>query len=148
VAWGDNRFNGKAKRPWDIVFTRSADQGQSWAHTRRVSDVQGKFHYFPWLSCSPDGRLDLVYCTRRLTVQDNGSDIFCQSSWDGGLTWTRAQRVSTVTSPITGFMGDYIQCVSDNGNCYPVWTDSRNNAIGVYTAQLPRTRLPSRQPMP
>jgi hypothetical protein len=148
VAWGDNRFNDRAKQPWDIVFARSPDQGQSWSHTRRVSDVQGKFHYFPWLSCSPDGRLDLVYCTRRLTVQDNGSDVFCQSSWDGGLTWTRALRVSTVTSPITGFMGDYIQCVSDTGNCYPVWTDSRNNAIGVYTAQLPRTRLPSRRPMP
>ncbi len=148
VAWGDNRFNGTRKRPWDIVFTRSKNQGRSWLKTRRVSDVQGKFHYFPWLSCSLDGRLDLVYCSRRLTVHDNGSDVFCQSSWDGGVNWTRAQRVSTGTSPIIGFMGDYIQCVSDDASCYPVWTDSRDNTIAVYAAQLARTPPPAWRPIP
>ncbi len=132
LAWQDNRFTERNKGPYDIVFTRwTPSNNKRWPAPVRVSEVSGAFNYFPWLSCAPNGRLDLVFYSRRLDPHNRHNDVFYTFSIDGGRTWSRALRITEQSfnpydqnGQYIG-LGDYICCASDNQYAYIVWGDTR-----------------------
>jgi hypothetical protein len=132
LAWQDNRFTERNKGPYDIVFTRwMPGTNRQWSAPVRVSEVSGAFNHFPWLSCAPNGRLDLVFYSRRLDPHNRNNDVFYTFSNDGGTTWTRALRITEQSfnpydqnGQYIG-LGEYICCASDNQHAYIVWGDTR-----------------------
>jgi hypothetical protein len=113
----------------EVYFIRSVNDGVSWSSPLAINNNPGadRSQYFPWLSVDQtDGRIDVIWLD-----QLNGAgtsditELFHTHSADGGLTWScptplsdgpfHAEYGNTTSQPN---MGDYNQCVSDNGTMY------------------------------
>ncbi len=113
----------------EIYFTRSTNAGVSWSTPVAINSRPGqdRAQWFPWVSVDQTtGRVDAVWYD-----QINGSgtsditDMFHTHSDDLGVTWScptpltdkpfHAEYGNTTSQPN---IGDYNQCVSDNGVLY------------------------------
>jgi hypothetical protein len=131
---GYNPFSTCKTRIW---FASSSDGGVTWSAPKTINDQPSlnvlNDQFFPWLNVDPNtGALGVVYYD---TVADPGrvkTDVWYQSSFDGGQTWRTPIKVTTAqTDETSGFpdfnqYGDYIGLSGYAGRFFPSWTDRRN----------------------
>lgn len=143
LAWADNRL-GDA----DILMTTSDDQGATWSAPVRVNDDplgRGTDQFFPWLSVTPSGRVDIGWYDKRVDPNNYLLDFFVASTFDGKVITAnrRASDVSSDPAVWPAFIGDYNGIASTDMQIRPVWTDTRNGQTSprdfnedIYTALL------------
>ncbi|MEN0067080.1 MAG: hypothetical protein AAGA48_33425 [Myxococcota bacterium] len=119
VAWADDRYGA-----YDILFSRSADLGMSYATPSRLgSDQLGEaFSGQPALAIGPNALWVAWEDTR-----NGGSDIYLQGSSTGGATFqapieTRLDRGDDPGQHLS--LGPQV-CATDRGGV-TVWSDARN----------------------
>ncbi len=117
-----------------IWFARSTDGGATWSAPVKINDQAALNDQFaPWLAVDEsDGQLGIAYYD---TIDDPSrlsTNLYFQSSLDGGLTWSAPQRVTTAASNETTAgaklqtqYGDYNGMSGWNGRFTPSWTDRR-----------------------
>lgn len=144
MLWTDGRFEstftyqGVTGLHADILFSRSADGGQTWSTPHKINDdsVQGKDQFFPWMTVGSDGVIHASWMDRRDDVVNGYAyRVYYSQSTDGGLTWSANQPVADVGSTPGNFIGDYsgIAVNSDNSIVLPIWTDQRSSSQSAYT---------------
>ena len=121
-----------------IWFARSTDGGATWSAPVKINDSTSSLHdqFNQWLAVDEtSGRVGIMYYD---TIADAGrkkTDVWYQSSSDGGATWsaplkvTTAQTDETVAGADSGNQyGDYNGMSGYLTKFFPSWTDRRNNA--------------------
>jgi len=126
VAWADNR-NGDA----DILLTTSVDSGTTWTSPVRVNDDPlgtGTDQFFPWLSVSPSGRVDVMWYDKRPDPNNYLLDVFFAFTREGAAISANLRVTDASSDPAVwpAFLGDYNGMVSTDRTAYPVWADMRN----------------------
>jgi hypothetical protein len=144
-----------------MYFTRSTDSGTTWSSPLRINDDtlnnrRDQFH--PWMTVDPQGTIHACWLDRRLDPANMMMDCYYTRSTDGGATWLRNERVSTVSCdprldfpegekrwkpgmPLAGalpaeHLGEYIGlAAASNLHVYPVWTDTRNGNQDAFGAR-------------
>jgi hypothetical protein len=119
------------------------------------------YHFMPAISVSPGGVIDVQWFDTRLhgnatTPDASGStaphlrvDQYYSYSLDGGLTWARNLRLRDAADagwdPALShhqdgkiFFGDYQDIDSSWQAAHPVWPDTRDGSVKVYTATIER----------
>ncbi len=131
---GSNVASTCKTRVW---FSRSTNGGTTWSAPIKVNNQASNNDQFnQWFVVDETtGRIGVMYYD---TVNDPGrkkTDVFFQSSTDGGLTWSAAAKVTTgmTDETIAGAdsgnqYGDYNSLSAYAGKFLPSWTDRRNNA--------------------
>jgi hypothetical protein len=120
-----------------IWFSRSTDGGATWSPKAMVNNQASLNDQFnQWLAVDETtGALGLMYYD---TVGDPGrkkTDVWYQSSFDDGQTWSAPVKVTTGETDETAAgadsgnqYGDYNSLSGYAGIFFPSWTDRRNNA--------------------
>ena len=127
-----------------IWFARSTDGGATWGAPVKINDQTSKNdQFFPRLALDETtGDLMVVYYD---TVNDPGrlqTDVWMQTSSDGGVTWRPAVQVTSAESNETtaganpNQYGDYIGLTGYAGAYFACWTDSRNGVEEIWGAPL------------
>jgi len=137
-----------------ILFTKSTDAGMSWSAPQPINDSTSNSPVFnPAVAVSPDGQVVTVafYDARMSGGNANLVDMFLAQSFDGGATWQRNLRVSSVSSdvrlaPLTssGYMlGDYLgiaPSTSPDVPAVPIWVDTRGTNPDPFIARIGMAR--------
>ena len=139
--------DGRRGNP-DVWVWSSENGGTTFRTPRRVNDTaagERTTQHLPKLDVAAGGRLDVVYYDRRRDRRDVMSDVSLQSSFDGGRTFTPAQRLNDrpFDSRI-GFggrrgmpdLGTRLGLAADRGGALALWADTRRG-----TADTPRQDL-------
>ncbi len=140
---GSNVASTCKTRVW---FTRSTDGGATWETAKMLNNQVGlNDQYNQWLTVDEaTGALAVIYYD---TVNDAGRkkvDVWYQSSFDDGVTWfpavkvTSAQTDETVAGADSGNQfGDYNSLSGYLGVFFPSWTDRRGGASEeIWTAKV------------
>jgi hypothetical protein len=162
VAWSD-ATGGTGH----IVVARSTDGGQTWSAPTTVSTAREGYAFFQGLDVAPNGRVDVGYqalIAKDPTTFGTGNaaiDSFYVSSADGGATWSKPLRVSSVSSDPAAsaqnnlrlqFWGDYSTLASTNSSVLFIYTDSRNGqgcaAVDAYQHGLDGSGPATAKPAP
>jgi hypothetical protein len=155
AAWSDCRFSEQCVA--DIVLARSRD-GITWAEPTRVPI--GVFdasidHFLPGLAVDPNSsggraRLAVLYHSLSPTNGCNPTvgclvvDVGMVVSKDAGTTWTRPQRLNTVSMPlqwiadtnIGRMLGDYVSASWLGGRAVPVFALATEPVNGVFRQSI------------
>ncbi len=129
-----------------IWFARSTNGGATWLPAVMINNPSSLNDQFnQWMVVDETtGALGVIYYD---TVGDSGrkkTDLWYQSSFDDGATWsaplkvTSAQTDETVAGADSGNQyGDYNGLSGIAGQFFPSWTDRRNNAREeIWTAKV------------
>lgn len=140
---GTNVASTCKSRVW---FSRSVNGGTSWSAPAMINNQASLNDQFnQWLVVDETtGALEIVYYD---TVADAGRkkvDIWHQSSFDDGVTWSPAVKVTSAQTDETSTgadsgnqFGDYNSLSGIAGQFFPSWTDRRNNGHEeIWTAKL------------
>ncbi|MCI4320563.1 MAG: glycoside hydrolase [Thermoplasmata archaeon] len=138
-------FNGSQ---WFVKLVRSTDGGVTWSAPVNVSDDPRDQHMWPTIAVSHDVIGIAWYDSRNGQLANgvvDGLDVYFAQSTDGGHTFSKNVRVSSVTSnpnlvdfadanqPISYFVwfGDYITIAATPHGWHVIWTDNRNACAKV-----------------
>jgi hypothetical protein len=140
---GSNTASTCKTRIW---FARSTSGGTTWSAPVMLNNQPSlNDQYNQWLALDEtNGMLAVMYYD---TVADPGrlkTDVWYQSSFDGGVTWSAAIKVTTAQTNETvagadlgNQYGDYNGLSASAGVVFPSWTDRRNNASEeIWTALI------------
>jgi hypothetical protein len=128
-----------------IWVARSTNGGTSWTKAMINNQASLNDQFNPWMAVDDTtGRVSVMYYD---TVNDSTrkkTDVYYQSSTDGGATWSAATKVTTAMTDETAASadsgnqyGDYNGMSGYNNTFYPSWTDRRNNAKEeIWTASI------------
>ncbi len=132
-----------------IWFSRSTDGGATWSAPVKINDQAALDDQFNQAMVVDEttGAVEIMYYD---TVGDPGRkkvDVWTESSFDDGVTWTPAVKVTsaqtdeTVSGADSGNQfGDYNSFSGISGQFFPSWTDRRNNASEeIWTAKVSDT---------
>jgi len=138
----DPRTNVAATCKTRIWFSRSVDNGSTWSKARMLNDRSGPTDQFnPALAVDQaTGVLTLMYYDT-YGVARTRTNVWVQSSADGGVTWSAAKRITAGSSDESmtarNQFGDYNGLSGYGGNFYPSWTDRRTGDHDrIWTAQV------------
>jgi hypothetical protein len=121
-----------------IWFARSTNGGATWGAAQKINDqASSNDQFFARLAVDEtNGVLAVVYYD---TVNDPArvrTDLWLQTSYDDGQTWTAPDIVTTATTDETtagsqaNFQyGDYIGLTGYAGRFFACWTDRRNGGL-------------------
>lgn len=140
---GTNTSSACKTRIW---FSRSTNGGSTWSTAVKVNDQSSLNDQFnQWMTVDEaTGALAIVYYD---TVGDPGrkkTDLWYQSSFDDGLTWTVPLKVTTSMTDETvsgadlgNQYGDYNGLSGVGGVFLPSWTDRRGGGTEeIWTAAI------------
>jgi hypothetical protein len=131
---GSNAASTCKTRVW---FSRSTNGGTTWSAPVKINNQASKNDQFnQWFVVDETtGRIGVMYYD---TVNDPArlkTDVYFQSSADGGVTWSAAVKVTTAmtdettsTANLGNQYGDYNGLSGYAGKFFPSWTDRRTNA--------------------
>jgi hypothetical protein len=152
---GSNTTSTCKTRIW---LARSMDGGATWSAKTMLNNPSSlNDQYNPWLAVDEStGALGVMYYD---TVADSGrkkTDIWFQSSYDDGVTWSTAVKVTTAMTDetVTGAdsgnqYGDYNGMSAYAGLFFPAWTDRRSGGKEeVWTAKVTDCVPPGPPPTP
>lgn len=127
--------------PADVMFARSTDGGMTFSDPKRVNDDfdpnGNDLQWMAAMSVSPAGRIDAVWFDTRDDPNHFLSRLYYTFSYDGGITWDRNRPISdpfdsTIGYPVQQKIGDYYQCLSDNGGVGIVYPATFNGEEDIY----------------
>ena len=143
VAWTDAR-NGD----WDVFLRRSVDSGRTWTAPVRLNDdalSNGRNQYLPRIAVSPNGRVDAIFYDQRDDPTGVYSNVYYTESLDGGMTFSRNVRLTTVASnthsgqryliPSAAGLVDFgsrLGLLSRDNDMVAAWVDTRNAPFSPY----------------
>jgi hypothetical protein len=129
-----------------IWFARSTNGGVTWSAPVMLNNQPSLNDQFnQWLAVDEnDGRIGVIYYD---TVNDPSrlkTDVWYQSSSDGGVTWSAAVKVTTAETNETiagadsgNQYGDYNGLSGFLGKFFPSWTDRRDLTFEeIWTAPI------------
>lgn len=128
-----------------IWFARSTDGGASWSVPVKINDPAAlDDQFFPWLVVDDvTGRLAVSYYDTLGDASRTSVNVYCQSSADGGQSWSSPLEVSSAatnetTAGASWFQfGDYAGMDGYAGVFFPVWTDRRSGGPEeIWTAAI------------
>jgi hypothetical protein len=129
-----------------IWFARSTDGGTTWSAPSKIHDPNGlNDQFFQWLTVDDaTGRLAIIYYDTIKDPSRLSTNVFYQTSDDGGTTWsapfqvTSASTNETVSGADTANQyGDYTGLSGLAGTLFPTWTDRRSGAREeIWTAAI------------
>ena len=129
-----------------IWFNRSTDGGATWEAKRMVNNQAGLSDQFNQALVVDEttGALGLIYYDTVADATRKKSDIWYQSSFDDGVSWNAAVKVTSAqTDETTGGQdsgnqyGDYNSLSGIAGVFWPSWTDRRAGAREeIWTAKV------------
>jgi hypothetical protein len=129
-----------------IWFARSTDGGTTWGAPFMINNQASLNDQFnQWLSVDPsNGKIGIMYYDTVGDATRKKTNVFYQSSSDGGVTWSAPLKVSTAATDETiagadsgNQYGDYNGLSGYLGKFFPSWTDRRNNAKEeIWTAPI------------
>jgi hypothetical protein len=149
MVFEDSRGQSSSDRyNMNVYATRSTDGSLTWSTRVKVNDDSTTVNdttqqFMPWLAVDYRGWLHAVwYDGRRFGGGSNRYDIFYAYSSNGGVTWSRNERVTDTSFVANAFYGDYIGIAADSNYVYAAWADGRNSSTNpdIY---LSRRALPS-----
>ena len=128
-----------------VYVTRSLDHGSTWGAPVRVDEAlpdDAVDHMFSSLSVSTTGRLDLAWADYRNStpkiwngLNDQRADVYYSYSLDGGATWAKSVRMSTVTAAFyRASANDFLTTTSEGNKAYVAFAQDRtlNGLFEVY----------------
>jgi hypothetical protein len=141
---GSNAASACKTRVW---LARSTDGGATWGPAVKINDQTSLNDQLnQWLVVDETtGALEIVYYD---TVGDPGRkkvDVWTQSSFDDGATWSPAVKVTSAqtdetaagTDPAGNQFGDYNGLSGIAGQFFPSWTDRRSGGREeIWTAKI------------
>jgi hypothetical protein len=140
---GSNAASACKTRVW---FSRSTNGGATWSAPVKINNQASKNDQFnQWLAVDETtGRIGVMYYDTVNDATRKKTDVFFQSSADGGVTWSAAVKVTTALTDETvagadsgNQYGDYNSLSAYAGKFFPSWTDRRNNAKEeIWTAPI------------
>jgi hypothetical protein len=129
-----------------VWFSRSTNGGSSWSAPVMLNNQASLNDQFnQWMVVDETtGALEIMYYD---TVGDSGRkkvDVWYQSSFDDGTTWSAPVKVTSAQTDETvaganfdNQFGDYNGLSGIAGRFFPSWTDRRNNALEeIWTAKV------------
>jgi hypothetical protein len=129
-----------------IWFSRSTDGGATWSPAAMINNQASlNDQYNQWMAVDETtGALGIIYYD---TVGDAGrkkADVWYQSSFDDGVTWSTPFKVTSVQTDETAGgadlgnqFGDYNGLSGYAGIFFPSWTDRRSNSFEeIWTAKV------------
>jgi len=143
----DTTSQSGTQRNVDVYFTKSTDQGATWA-TPIVINGDANFgdQFFPWVEVDETGRISVLYYDTRNTAQSDQSgvaimDAYYNFSEDGGATWSEHRLTPTSFSSAndgfgSGFIGDYIGMSAGGGRVMPVYMATSAASAADATANV------------
>ncbi|MEO8671247.1 MAG: PKD domain-containing protein [Tahibacter sp.] len=119
-----------------IRVARSRDGGATWAVStpHSTADTSSVDRFNQWLSVDRNGRVFVMYYDTRNSSGRSGTDIYYSMSTDGGVTWTAATRLTTVTSKNiveANEWGDYNGMDMAMNDIMAIYTDNRDESGGT-----------------
>jgi hypothetical protein len=140
---GTNAASTCKSRIW---FARSTDGGTTWGTPVMINNQASLNDQFnQWLAVDPNnGKIGIMYYDTVGDTTRKKTNVYYQSSSDGGVTWSAALKVSTAQTDETvagadsgNQYGDYNGLTGYLGNFFPSWTDRRSNAKEeIWTAPI------------
>ncbi len=138
-AWADARDGD-----YDVFAIVSFDGGATWHDTSRVNDDpvgNGVVQDMVWPMFGPNGALAIVWRDRRNGSSPgyaSASDTYFSSSTDGGMTWSKNQRLSDSTSPYNPALfrpgNDFLSGTIFHDTLFAAWADLRTGFLKIYVA--------------
>jgi hypothetical protein len=131
---GTNAASVCKTRVW---FSRSTNGGTTWSAPVKINNQASNNDQFnQWLVVDETtGRIGVMYYDTVGDATRKTTNVYFQSSADGGVTWGAAAKVSTASTNETiagadsgNQYGDYNSLSGYAGKFFPTWTDRRNNA--------------------
>jgi arylamine N-acetyltransferase len=137
AAWNSNdSLGGTIQKDWDILTTRSTDNGQTWTApaplNANAANDTGQ-DYVPDIATDSEGNWVAVWEAEHGNGGPLGYDfdLFVARSTDNGATWTDPTPLNTNAATDSG--SDYLPCLATdrNGNWVVAWdsNDSLGGAI-------------------
>ncbi len=140
-----------------ILFTKSSNEGRTWTPPVPITDNRLNTAVFnPAISASAEGQtLSVAFYDNRANPGTNTLvDIFLAPSFDGGATWQRNIRLSSVSTnaalaPLTaqGYMlGDYLgiaEALRPQVPAVPVWIDTRTGNPDPFITRVAIAPIPA-----
>lgn len=134
---------GRYPDPLDVMFIRSTDDGLSFSEPQRINDDEptemDDWQWFGTMGVAPNGRIDIIWLDTRNNagVYKNNSELFYSYSYDGGITFSKNQAITSQFNhsfgyPVQRKMGDYIDIVSDNLGAHVAYTGTFTGGQDVY----------------
>lgn len=120
-----------------IWFSRSTDGGTTWKTPYMLNNLPGLNDQFnQWMAVDEKtGAIGIMYYDTKDDAGRKKTSVYYQHSFDDGITWDTAQRVTSATTDETissadggNQYGDYNGLSSYAGILFPSWTDRRNAA--------------------
>ena len=140
---GTNVASTCKSRVW---FSRSTDGGGTWSAPAMLNNQASLNDQLnQWLVVDEmTGALEIVYYDTVADGTRKKVDIWHQSSFDDGVTWSPAVKVTSAQTDETAAgadsgnqFGDYNSLSGIAGQFFPSWTDRRGNAREeIWTAKL------------
>jgi hypothetical protein len=129
-----------------IWFARSSDGGASWSSPAMINNQATLNDQFnQWLAVDEaTGTLGVIYYDTVSDVGRKKTDIFYQTSGNGGAVWSAPVKVTTAMSDETvsgadfgNQYGDYNSLSAYAGAFFPSWTDRRGSGKEeIWTAHV------------
>jgi hypothetical protein len=126
----------------DISYQTSSDGGLHWSDMKFLStNASGQparnDQFFPWAASDESGRFYVIWFDRRHDPANVRINTWQATSTNNAASFASAKISTRDWDPNLGFftsgafIGDYNGLAASNKVVYPVWTDGRNNAIGL-----------------
>ena len=135
-----------------IWFARSTDGGATWQTPIKINNQAGLNDQFnQWMAVDEtSGVIGVMYYDTDGDATRKKTNVYFQYSTNDGVTWSAAQKVSSVQTDETAATadagnqyGDYNGMSFYANNAWPVWTDRRNNAKEeIWTAKVASVVVP------
>lgn len=129
--------------PRDVMFAASTDGGATWSAPVRINDdsTNSAWQWFGTMSVAPNGRIDVVWLDTRDDLGGFNSALYYAHSFDGGVTWSKNERLSEAFDPHLGWprqnkIGDYFHMVSENEHAHLAWAATFNGEQDVYYSRI------------